>query len=95
MSQIIEKSVCRAVRHAVTCAMRPVLASPAWFQQQYDISESTFHRRIKDLGIPARSIHGQIWQSGDGPKRYSVAEWERACKLHTRTITNQVRRESA
>lgn len=94
LAPLVAETLRKQVELAVKQEMRPVLASPAWFQQQFDISESSFYRIINKLSIPARSVHGQIWTTGDGPKRYSVAEWEQKKKLHTRTISNDIKRRT-
>jgi len=50
------------------------------------VSEKTIRRRRRAAGIPWRSIHGDRWTEGDGPKRIAMREWHERSELDTRSV---------
>lgn len=81
------------VREEVQAAMQhPPLVDLSYLVWYSQTSESTVRRTIEKLSIPRRNMHGGLWKEGDGPVRFSFSEWEAACRLSTRTITNEIRR---
>jgi len=53
------------------------------------VSESTVYRRRRELGIPWRSMHGDRWAKGDGPKRLALSEWKNAGEQPTHRVKQQ------
>ena len=79
---VLEERIEQAVRRAA----RPVQAQAEYIAHRYGISARTVQRKCRQLGIPARDMHGQIKPGSDGPTLYNLDEWELATKLHPKTI---------
>ena len=90
-----EKRLRLVFRQEAERLVRRPMVDFAWLVYLSGKSERTVARLLQKWGIPRRRPNGDLWTEGDGPHVYSILEWERAERLHTRSVKNHIKRFEA